>query len=424
MIAAWLAPLAAYSLQLGVVVAVGLAAAALCRLRAPRPALRFWQGLLIATLALPFLQAAAASPAGAPRGTVLLIAGSVSASSWPAAAAQLPRLIAAVLALGVIARLAWLGLGIARLRAIRRESRPLTVLPPCLADLCARTGASAEIRISTAIDGPVTFGLRRPAILLPERALRLPDAVQQAILGHELLHVRRRDWLQLLAEQLWCSALWFHPAAHLVIDRIALLREALVDAETIQLTGDRRAYAQALLAFAEPGRLPAAVPSLVRRRHLSRRITLITQEVRMSTRHVTAALVAAAGLVSMATVTAMSRVPITTPGSEAAAIHAAQLAPVRPGNGVSVPRVITERRPEYTAAALKAKIQGDVELDVVIAADGVPETVTVAKSLDGEHGLDNAAVAAAYDWRFEPGRRNGEAVPVIVTLQMKFTLRD
>ncbi len=97
--------------------------------------------------------------------------------------------------------------------------------------------------------------------------------------------------------------------------------------------------------------------------------------------------------------------------------------PLRPGNGVELPRVIHEVKPEYTPAALQAKIQGGVWLDVVVDADGSVGTVDVTQSLDAEYGLDDAAVDAAKQWRFEPGRKDGVAVPVQVTLEMRFTLK-
>jgi TonB family protein len=291
-----------------------------------------------------------------------------------------------------------------------------------------RLGTSADIRTSDDVDSPVTIGLRHPLILLPARALALPLPVQQAIVCHELIHVRRRDWAHIVFEQVWCGLLWFHPAAHLLVSRTSLMREALVDRETLAVTRDRRAYAHALLAFAEPtARVPVAVPSLIRARHLSRRIALITQETPMSHRHIAAALVVGLATVSAATATSMSRFPIMRSSSDEAPTLAAadqtQDIPVRPGDGVSVPRVVKEVRPTYTPAALQAKIQGDVELDVVVLANGDPGEIVISRSLDTVHGLDDAAMQAAAQWKFEPGRRDGQAVPVVITVQMTFRLR-
>lgn len=90
-------------------------------------------------------------------------------------------------------------------------------------------GARAEVLLSDDVEGPATVGVRRATILVPRRILDPPLAVQTAVLCHELLHVRRRDWLVTLAEELWCALLWFHPGARLIASRACLARETLVD---------------------------------------------------------------------------------------------------------------------------------------------------------------------------------------------------
>jgi protein TonB len=87
------------------------------------------------------------------------------------------------------------------------------------------------------------------------------------------------------------------------------------------------------------------------------------------------------------------------------------------------PRVIHEVKPEYTKEALTARIQGRVVLRIVVEADGSVGRVAVAQSLDAAYGLDEAAVEAASQWRFEPGRKDGQSVPVEVELEFVFTLR-
>lgn len=95
---------------------------------------------------------------------------------------------------------------------------------------------------------------------------------------------------------------------------------------------------------------------------------------------------------------------------------------VRPGNGVTIPRIIKEVRPQYTADAMRAKIQGGVLLECVVKADGTVGDVKVIRSLDGTYGLDQEAIKAAKQWVFTPGTRNGEPVPVMVSIELTFTL--
>ena len=95
----------------------------------------------------------------------------------------------------------------------------------------------------------------------------------------------------------------------------------------------------------------------------------------------------------------------------------------RPGNGVTLPRVLHEERPQYTSDAMRAKVQGTVLLECVVRPDGGVGDVQVVRSLDPTFGLDQQAIAAAKKWRFAPGTRLGEPVPVLITIELTFTLR-
>lgn len=95
----------------------------------------------------------------------------------------------------------------------------------------------------------------------------------------------------------------------------------------------------------------------------------------------------------------------------------------RPGSGVSLPEVIREVKPQYTADAMRAKVQGTVWLECIVMPDGSVGNVKITKSLDPVFGLDQEAVKAARQWRFKPGMRQGQPVPVIITIELTFTLR-
>jgi TonB family protein len=95
----------------------------------------------------------------------------------------------------------------------------------------------------------------------------------------------------------------------------------------------------------------------------------------------------------------------------------------RPGNGVTLPRVLKEVKPQYTSDAMRAKVQGTVLLECVVRPDGSVGDVQVIRSLDSTFGLDQQAVVAARQWRFAPGTRMGEPVPVLITIELTFTLR-
>src|SRR5687767_94037 len=103
---------------------------------------------------------------------------------------------------------------------------------------------------------------------------------------------------------------------------------------------------------------------------------------------------------------------------------AQQEQPYRLGPGVHAPVAIRSVNPRYTAEALRNQIQGVVEIEAVVLANGAVGEVRIVKSLDAALGLDNEAIAAAKQWLFRPGRlaSDGRVVPVIVTIMLEFRL--
>jgi TonB family protein len=88
--------------------------------------------------------------------------------------------------------------------------------------------------------------------------------------------------------------------------------------------------------------------------------------------------------------------------------------------GLVLPKLKHEEKPKYSSEALRRKIQGVVEVQVVVGPDGKVDRARVAKSLDKEYGLDEEALRTARAWTFEPGTLNGAPVPVVVVIQLEF----
>jgi TonB family protein len=95
--------------------------------------------------------------------------------------------------------------------------------------------------------------------------------------------------------------------------------------------------------------------------------------------------------------------------------------PYRPGSGVTPPRLLREVRADYTDAARRANITGEVVLEIVVRRDGTVGDVRVLRRLDS--GLDQRAVQAVQQWRFSPSRLKGTPVDVIVEVAVEFKLR-
>ena len=97
--------------------------------------------------------------------------------------------------------------------------------------------------------------------------------------------------------------------------------------------------------------------------------------------------------------------------------------PPQNGPGVTMPVLVKEVKPQYTADAKAAGIEGEVQMSAVVLRDGTVGEVSITRSLDAKFGLDDEAVKAAKLWLFEPGKKDGKPVPVRVTIEMSFTLK-
>src|SRR5450432_1662943 len=92
----------------------------------------------------------------------------------------------------------------------------------------------------------------------------------------------------------------------------------------------------------------------------------------------------------------------------------------RVGNGTTAPRLIKKLEPAYTEEARAAKIAGTVLLQIVIEPNGTATDLQLLKGVG--FGLDEKAVEAINQWRFQPGTRNGVPVPVQATIEVNFRL--
>ena len=95
--------------------------------------------------------------------------------------------------------------------------------------------------------------------------------------------------------------------------------------------------------------------------------------------------------------------------------------PYRPGSGITAPSIVREVKPEYTDDARRAGIEGDVVLEIVVRSDGTVGDVKVLQGLGG--GLDRRAIDAVRGWRFNPAKRYGTPVDVMVEVAVEFKLR-
>lgn len=88
--------------------------------------------------------------------------------------------------------------------------------------------------------------------------------------------------------------------------------------------------------------------------------------------------------------------------------------------GISAPRPTKTPDPKYSEDARRDHVEGTVILFVKLSAQGRPQEICVVRPLG--HGLDQEAIDAVREWRFEPARRGSEPVPVQVNIEVNFRL--
>jgi TonB family protein len=398
----------AYSLQMAALLAAGGLALRILRLDIPKWRLLCWQLLLAACLLLPALQPwTPANPDGrvtiSTRDARVLAGSHPQAWSWRA----MEDLALAALAAGCAIRLGMFTLGCLRLRGYRRRAMPSTVQAPL--------NIRAQIATSDEVPGPVTFGFFRPIVLLPARW-----ADNESVLCHELIHVRRGDWLFMAAEELLRAVLWFHPLVWYAIAQIQLAREEVVDREVVNLTQSREQYLETLLAIAaaRSGLDLAPAPLFLKKRHLRNRVASLLKEVRMSKVRLSTSL---AGFLAL-TLAAGWVMVRAFPLQAASALEAAQddsPKRIRIGGNVQAAKIKKKVTPVYPPAAKQAHIEGTVRMNVTIDRDGKVVDVQV---VSGPAELTDSAVTAVQQWEYETTLLNGQPVEVLTQVDVNYTL--
>jgi bla regulator protein BlaR1 len=416
--ALWIRDVGAFSLQVAAVVAAGAAVASVCRLRQPRAMHLFWRLLLLACLALPFCQPwqTASTMAGTQRPLLRAVPAATLPSTFIAPASTAPStslidVLSIVLLAGAALRVVWLLMGALALQRLRRRATALQPMPEGIRESQLRVGARGDVLVTDRATGPMTFGLFRPVILLPTEVLEMPPAIQEAITCHELIHVRRRDWIAEIFEEAVRTILWFHPAVWWLIGRIRLSREQVVDEAVIAITHSKERYVDALLLIAlrkSPLTLVPA-PTFFRRSLLKTRVAHIMQETTMTTHRLIASLTASAVIALLAGVFAVRSFPL----------QAQAAASVKTGDPVQIVKggdhLMHGGLPEYPGRAIKQQVEGEVVLDVAVDDRG---EVADARVLTGPDELRRAALESVLQWHYAPAAVSNRSVQVVLEFHL------
>jgi beta-lactamase regulating signal transducer with metallopeptidase domain len=257
-------------------------------------------------------------------GTVRYAAGSSASASLPGAgvpaaaalpasaprATQDPRAwLVTLWAVGALVVLAWLAAGLLRARALTRGARP--VADPAWHAQADQVRSALSLRRPVALLRcnvpivPMTWGRRRPVVLLPADADAWSPARRRQVLLHELAHVQRDDWTGQILAHLACALFWYHPLAWLAARALRRERELACDDQVLCAGGLPSDYAGHLLEIART-RVAArgtgvAALAMARRSQLEGRLLAVLDgrrpRGRLARRHVAAAVLLALAIV-------------------------------------------------------------------------------------------------------------------------------
>ena len=306
---------------------------------------------------------------------------------------------------GIAARAGWFLFGLVTLARVRRRAARLDPRPGSVVDAIGLARADAEFRVAPTPARPVTFGLLRPVVVVPSDFTAFAEDEQKAIACHELVHVRRRDWIRNVGDEVVRAVAWFHPAAWWLTRQIRLAREQVVDQEVVRHLGARKPYLDALLRLASPDRGSLFVPAslFLGRSHLAYRVALLLKEVRMSRPRLVLSFVAMAVVLLLAGRAAVVAFPLHAAidaGQAAAAAKPGQISqrpqpPAQPAQPAVAK--LKDARPAFPAGSVETPVIVKVETD----ASGA---VTAATPAVGPTDLATIAMAAVKQWKFSPGR--------------------
>lgn len=320
---------------------------------------------------------------------------------------RLPLLVAAWLAcVGALALRS--AFGLAWIARARRTGGRNEYWQQRLSLLAVRLGIRRDVglRIVETLASPITAGWWRPVVLVPAALVaRMPAELLEALLAHELAHVRRHDFLVNLLQNAVETLLFYHPAVWWLSRRIRHERELVADGIAVQLTG-------------EPRRLALALSELEKMQFASQRVALAADggDLMQRIRHLMVppqqrsnwkAVVAALG-VTAACLT----------GYANARVDAANLPAAR------TPAVVDFKscaKPLWPGEDLQAEHTGTVTLSFRIDVRGNVAGSRVVRS-SGHPGLDMAAQTGISKCHFIPAKVRGKPIETWQQMQYVWTL--
>ena len=264
-------------------------------------------------------------------------------------------------------------------------------------------GRAVRLRVVERLASPITAGWWRPVVLVPAALVSgMPAQLLEALLAHELAHIKRHDYLVNLGQNLVETLLFYHPAVWWISSRIRAEREQIADDFAARQLGEPRRLA---LALSELEKLQFSTHHLAQAANGGDLMSRIKRLVRPDTQALNwKAAIPVLGLVIGA----------------ASLAHAAPAKPVAKDTE-AIANFETCKRPHYPAESIKQHHTGTVALGFLVGKNGKVKESKVTKS-SGHVALDEAAHTALTKCTFKPATAKGKPVEAWTAVQYVWTL--
>ena len=290
----------------------------------------------------------------------------------------------------------------------------------------------AKAIASDQVRSPITIGFRKPLILVPSGLVQTADrSTLLAIVGHEMAHIKRKDFLVNLLAQVLLIPVQFHPLIWYLVGRMRQQCELACDELVTGSLMSKRAYAKRLLDVAAESiqggtrrpQLAFGTDSLEERIGAlvapSRRVHLPWIQRLITISACSILLIAGVGT-GLVFVRAQDKP--TTAGQEQATGNSNEVVVNISDKRVTPPKVLDQTIPSYTEEARSRRVEGIVLLECIIRTNGRATDFRLLRRLGS--GLDEAAVKEISDnWKFTPATLKGKPVSVRAKIEVTFNLR-
>ncbi len=328
----------------------------------------------------------------------------------------------------------------------------------------AGVARSVRLRVVDHLASPITAGWWRPVVLVPAALISgMPADLLEALLAHEIAHIKRHDYLVNLLQNVVEALLFYHPAVWWISSRIRAEREQIADDLAARQLGEPRRLARALSELEKLQFSPHHLAQAANGGDLFARIQRLVRPDAQALNWKAALPVL--GL-TLACLSASSSIdPAASRSTPAASaprqgdVQAAQVvppAPPAPVARIAAPRSIqpsprkaapadapaaapalaatdkvrtrpvvdfsTCEKPKYPEADLAAGHEGTVTLAFLVGADGTVTDSKITRS-SGFRELDRQAREAIHQCRFKPMTENGTPVEAWVPVQYQWLLQ-